>query len=79
MYRLNIEMRDLEGGLLRLLGTTERRGWRAVVVHAVRGPDRLWVDLTVRGEGSVELLHRQLRRLHEVRDVVPAPALVGVS
>ena len=34
MHRLNIQLVDLEGALLRLLGTTERRGWRAVAVTA---------------------------------------------
>ena len=79
MHRLNIELSDLEGALLRLLGTTERRGWRAVSLQASSQRERLWVDLTVRGPGSIDLLRRQLERLHEVLDVRPAPALLEVA
>jgi len=79
MHRLNIELMDREGALLRLLGTAERRGWRTVAVHAIGRLEGLQVDLTVRGEGSVGLLTRQLMRLHEVRAVEPGCALAGAA
>ncbi|TNE88121.1 MAG: hypothetical protein EP330_15805 [Deltaproteobacteria bacterium] len=79
MHRLTIDLADLEGALLRLLGTTERRGWRAVAVHARSHADRLAVDLTVRGTGRIDLLTRQLSRLHEVAHVHVAPELREVS
>jgi acetolactate synthase II small subunit len=79
MHRLNIQLVDLEGALLRLLGTTERRGWRAVAVSAAAESDRLDVDLTVRGSGSIELLARQLERLHEVARVQVASLALEVS
>ena len=73
MHRLTLEMNDQEGALLRLLGTTERRGWRSVGVNASARDGRLTVTLTVRGDGSVDLLRRQLHRLHEVEKVCVAP------
>ena len=45
MHRLNIELMDREGALLRLLGTAERRGWRTVAVHAIGRLEGLQVDL----------------------------------
>lgn len=79
MHSLTLDLMNLEGGLLRLLGATERRGWRAVQVHARTEGDRLAVQLTVVGAGSVELLCRQLCRLHEVAQVTAVPALERVS
>ena len=79
MHRLTVELADLEGALLRLLGTAERRGWRAVNLSAVRGRDRMNVDLTLSGEGSVDLLQRQMGRLHEVFNVRRVATLVEVS
>ena len=79
MHRLMIRLTDLEGALLRLLGTAERRGWRPVNLSASRWGDQMTVDLTVRGEGSVDLLTRQLGRLHEVADVRYAALAEEVS
>ena len=79
MHRLTIELSDLEGALLRLLGTTERRGWRAVAVSAHAACNTLAVDMTVRGSGSVDLLTRQLHRLHEVVDIEVAQPRLEVS
>ena len=69
MHCLTIELADVEGALLRLLGTTERRGWRPVGVVAGGGPRGLTVELQVRGKGSLELFTRQLSRLQEVLEV----------
>ena len=79
MQRLAIELTDHEGALLRLLGTAERRGWRAVNVNAERRHGRMNVDLTVRGSGSVDLLRRQLERLHDVLGVRPVGVRLEVS
>ena len=79
MHRLNLELTDQEGALLRLLGTAERRGWRPVAVQADARDGRLSVTLTVRGTGSVDLLRRQLHRLHEVAQVCVAPASQRVA
>ena len=79
MHRLTLELSDQEGALLRLLGTAERRGWRPVDVSATARNGRLSVRLTVRGSGSVELLSRQLRRLHEVARVCVAPGAQRVA
>ena len=46
MHHLTLEMNDQEGAL-RLLGTTERRGWRSVGVNASARDGRLTVTLTV--------------------------------
>ena len=69
MHRLNLELTDQEGALLRLLGTAERRGWRTVDLRAEPRADRLSVAMTVRGRGSADLLSRQLAHLQEVLTV----------
>ena len=79
MHSLNLELNDQEGALLRLLGTAERRGWRPVSVSAHADGGRLTVRLTVRGTGSVELLCRQLYRLHDVAQVCVATGAQRVA
>lgn len=79
MHSLTLDLSDQEGALLRLLGTAERRGWRPVAVSATAHAGRLTVALTVRGAGSVDLLVRQLHRLHEVAQVCVAPAAKRVA
>ena len=79
MHSLTLDLADQEGALLRLLGTTERRGWRPVAVNATSRGGRLSVTLTVRGSGSVDLLCRQLHRLHEVTQVCVAPGAQRVA
>ena len=79
MHHLTLELHDQEGALLRLLGTAERRGWRSVTVSAKAGNGRLTVHLTVRGTGSIDLLCRQLSRLHDVAQVCVAPRAQRVA
>lgn len=68
IHRLHIRLMDAEGALLRLLGTTERRGFRVIAMHAQVGADAVCqVELTVDGTRDAELLGRQLERLHEVQ------------
>lgn len=68
IHRLEVTLQDAEGALLRVLGTTERRGFRVRTMHAEIGADALfWVELTLEGTRDAELLSRQLTRLHEVR------------
>ena len=68
IHRLEVTLQDGEGALLRVLGTTERRGFRVLAMHAEVGADALCrVELTLEGTRDAELLGRQLTRLHEVR------------
>ncbi len=68
IHHFEILLRDAEGALQRLLGTTERRGFRVVALHAQAGPDTICrVELTVDGARDAGLLGRQLARLQEVQ------------
>ncbi len=70
-HKLNLEVRQAEGALLRVLGTAERRGYQPVALEA--GPGEITgefaVLLTVRSERDPGLLARQLANLHDVRHV----------
>lgn len=78
-HELLLELESVEGALLRVLGTVERRGFglrgvTAAATEASRQSLRLQLD----GDRDPELLCRQLERLVDVRQVqlvskVPAP------
>ena len=74
-YRLDLTLRYAEGALARVLGTTERRGFRPLAVDGEAQPDgdRWHLSLTVEGERSDEQLARQLAKLHDCLAVEVAP------
>ena len=74
-YQLDLILRRAEGAIVRVLGTTERRGFLPVSVdgEARADGDRWHLRMTVEGEREPETLTRQLEKLHdclavEVRD-----------
>lgn len=71
-HSLEIEMTLVEGALVRVLGLTERRGFRPVTVSAASGDDALLLSLTVFSERPIDLLIRQLEKLFDVRRVALA-------
>jgi acetolactate synthase II small subunit len=74
-YRLDLTLRQAEGALARVLGTTERRGFRPVAVEGEARPDgdRWHLQMTVEGERSADNLHEQLAKLYDCLDVRVQP------
>jgi len=74
-YRLDLTLRHAEGALVRVLGATERRGFRPLAVDGEAGSDggpwRLY--LTVEGERSEQQLALQLAKMHDCLAVEVAP------
>ena len=70
-HALNVELDLIDGAIVRVLGVTERRGWSATGVLAQPCMETQAMNLTlnVLGSRSVELLVRQLDKLHVVRKV----------
>lgn len=68
-HSLNLEVSAVEGALVRVLGMTERRGFRPVAFSASSSDDALLLSLTVFSERPIELLIRQLEKLFDVRRV----------
>lgn len=74
-YRLDLTLRHAEGALVRVLGATERRGFRPLAVDGEAQPDgdRWHLRLTVEGERGDQHLAQQLARLHDCLAVEVAP------
>ncbi len=70
-HDLKLRVSHVEGALVRILGVTERRGWATTSLSAAPDADEdtLGLDLTVLGDRPVDLLVRQLAKLHDVQDV----------
>ena len=70
-HALNVELDLTDGALVRVLGVTERRGWSAtgVLAQPCLNTRAMKLRLNVLGHRSVELLVRQLGKLHVVRKV----------
>jgi len=70
-HKLNLDVRQAEGALLRVLGTAERRGYSPVALDAGPGPaaGEFSVTLTVCSDRDPGLLARQLANLQDVRRV----------
>jgi acetolactate synthase regulatory subunit len=67
---VNVTLKEVEGALVRLLGTIERRGHRLLAVRSEKSLMRVNAqDLKLEldcGERSPDILLRQLGRLHDV-------------
>ena len=70
-HALKLQLAPVDGALLRVIGVTERRGWSATALQAELDTQEEGLDLklTVLGSRSIELLVRQLAKLHDVRRV----------
>ena len=76
--RLEIQLDDSEGALLRVLGTVERRGFALLELNAGK-PDleSYALQLTLESTRDAEVLCRQLERLVDVRTVRLLPEVVA--
>jgi len=70
-HALKLQIRNIEGALIRALGTAERRGFRVLGVELnSRKKDFSQLYLTVHStDRCVQQLKHQLERLHDVMDV----------
>ena len=66
-HTLQIQLHAREGAVLRTLGLAERRGFRLEQMHVAEAQgDGQNLRMTVSSDRSIELLKRQLERLHDV-------------
>ena len=76
-YQLDLILRRAEGALVRVLGTTERRGFRPLALEgqARDDGDRWHLRMTVEGARAPEVLQQQLARLYDCLavEVQPCP------
>jgi len=68
---LQVRLKDVEGGIVRLLGLLRRRGYEVVELSANRSKDKKCFDLVVVIESSrsPQVLVRQMARMLEVEQV----------
>ncbi len=83
-YALRMQITNIEGALIRALGLTERRGFKVLgVSFADHRGERKALELTVESERDVNVLQRQLEKLHDVFEVIvtntEAPVMVPVA
>jgi len=66
-HSLQIQLRSREGAVLRALGLMERRGFRleSLTVEEAAGDGRA-MSVSLSSDRPVDLLKRQLERLHDV-------------
>ena len=71
-HAIQIRLRSCEGAFLRTLGMTERRGFRLLSANLQsQEDDYQQLSLVISSpDRSVEVLKRQLDRLHDVIDVM---------
>ncbi len=69
MATLQIQLKRVEGSLIRLLGLVGRRGFETEGITARSLEKHMDVTLTVRGARSVEVLGRQILKLEDVERV----------
>lgn len=66
-YQLDLTLRRVEGAIVRILGTTERRGFQPIRVEgeAHTDGDRWHLRMTVEGSREPEGLQHQLEKLYD--------------
>jgi len=74
-YQLDFTLRQAEGALSRVLGATERRGFKPLSLDGEAQPDGdQWrLRMTVEGERSDESLQQQLAKLYDCLSVQVQP------
>ncbi|NGP52324.1 ACT domain-containing protein [Thioalkalivibrio sp. XN8] len=84
-HTLQMNLHQVEGALIRLLGLIERRGFAVTSMNAYTGEQHVEVTVDIHSAGrSVETLTRQIQKLYDVRSVAcltaaEAPAALGGS
>ena len=76
-HTLRIQLKDCEGAVLRALGLIERRSYRLshCVIEEADGGERT-MQVSVSSTRPVDLLQRQLERLHDVVSVKLQAAVI---
>ena len=74
-YQCEMTLRHAEGALVRVLGTTERRGFRPVSFEgdARADSDRWKLRMTVEGDRAPGALQGQLAKLYDCLSVEVSP------
>ena len=74
-YQLDFTVRTAEGALARVLGATERRGFRPLSLDGETAPegDKWQLRMTVEGAREPEGLQLQLAKLHDCLSVEVQP------
>lgn len=74
-YQCEMTLRRAEGALVRVLGTTERRGFRPVAFEgdAREDGDRWRLRMTVEGDRAASALQGQLAKLYDCLSVEVSP------
>ncbi len=74
-YQLDFTLRRAEGALSRVLGATERRGFRPLSLDGEAQPegDHWRLRMTVEGERSDASLQQQLAKMHDCLSVSVQP------
>ena len=73
-YQLELTLRRAEGVLARVLGTTERRGFRPLAVDGAADPDGHWaLRMTGEGESADSSLQQPLAKLYDCVSVSVQP------
>lgn len=75
LYQLDVTLRQAEGALARVLGTTQRRGYAPLSLRADHNPELgQWaLSMTVESERSAQGLKAQLDKLHDCLLVAVVP------
>ncbi|MEE7567891.1 acetolactate synthase [Xanthomonas sp. Kuri4-3] len=71
-YRLDLVLRPAEGALLRVIGMTERRGFRPQAIHGhadAADAGRWHLQLEVDGDRPAETLRLQLEKIYDCESV----------
>ena len=72
-HAIELRLRAAEGALVRALGLAERRGFQLESVNVEKDSESQRLRLVVSSPTrSIDVLQRQLERLHDVIDVVIA-------
>jgi len=74
-YQLEVTLRRAEGALARVLGATERRGFKPLALdgQAQADADQWRLRMTVEGERSDAALQQQLAKMHDCLSVSVQP------
>jgi acetolactate synthase II small subunit len=74
-YQLDLTLRHAVGALARVLGATERRGFRPLSVDGEAQPDgdRWHLRITVEGDRGEQALEGQLAKLYDCLAVQVSP------
>jgi acetolactate synthase regulatory subunit len=69
-HEMRIELSTADGAMLRTIGLVERRGFflQSCTLHDAQGDCRV-LDIAVESGRPVEVLKRQIERLHDVQSV----------